>query len=262
MRGVEGPVRTPRTVFTFNSAADIAQYATGCDGDIGGQSTVHLDLDERPEVNKSIGKQATGVFWGNMKLTPKQGMEGKIRPGYAGFRNMNRPSLFGNVLEDASAHEYLALRLRLAGDPQTHNSYYVNIQTDGPIQTDLWQHRLFFRKRDNLWEDIFIPFRAFVRTNRGEMAETQLPMSREKIKSVGISMLGGNSNVEGSYELGIDEIRFVNEEDVATADAGVEEGLGLGLGLGFGERNSAITLEDRLTLFALFLGEDEKPRSA
>ena len=40
-------------------------------------------------------------------------------------------------------------------------------------------------------------------------------MFREKIKSVGISILGGNSGVEGKYELGIDSIRVVNEEDVA-----------------------------------------------
>lgn len=39
-------------------------------------------------------------------------------------------------------------------------------------------------------------------------------MYREKIRSVGISLLGGNSAVTGKYELGIDTIRAVNEEDV------------------------------------------------
>lgn len=39
-------------------------------------------------------------------------------------------------------------------------------------------------------------------------------MLRERLRSVGISLLGGNSGVEGPYELGIDEIRAVNEEDV------------------------------------------------
>lgn len=60
-----------------------------------------------------------------------------------------------------------------------------------------------------------IPFRSFVRTNAGEMAEFQMEMMTENIKSVGISLLGGNSGVEGKYELGIDSIRFVNEEDMA-----------------------------------------------
>ena len=44
-----------------------------------------------------------------------------------------------------------------------------------------------------------------------------MKMFREKVKSVGISMLGGNSGVEGKYELGIDSIRAVNEDDVVHA---------------------------------------------
>lgn len=138
------------------------------------------------------------------------------------------------MTEDSSAHEYLSLRLRVAGEPQTHNSYYVNIQTDGPISTDLWQHRLFFRKGDGTWEDIYaslspffhrenlgadehvhqIPFDAFVRTNNGEISADQILMLRERMRSIGISMLAGNSGVEGKYELGIDSIGLVNEEDI------------------------------------------------
>jgi len=214
MKGAEGPIRGPKTLYTFNSPEDIQQFATGCDADIGGQSTVHLDLDTRPEINKPLQKPATGLFWGDMRLRVKPGYEAKIRGGYAGFRNKNRPAfLFGNLTDDASAHEYISLRLRVAGDPKTHNSYFVNIQTDGPVSTDLWQHRLYFRKRE-AWEDIFIPFNNFIRTNAGEMSQTQITMYRERIKSVGVSILGGNSGVEGHYELGIDTISLVNEEDV------------------------------------------------
>jgi len=60
------------------------------------------------------------------------------------------------MLEDVSGYDYIALRLRVAGDPRTHNSYFVNIQTDGPISTDLWQHRIYFRRQDNTWEDVFV----------------------------------------------------------------------------------------------------------
>jgi len=59
-----------------------------------------------------------------------------------------------------------------------------------------------------------------VRTNAGEMSVNQIEMDREKIKSVGISILGGNSGVEGKYELGIDSIRLVNEEDVTDGSTG------------------------------------------
>jgi hypothetical protein len=39
-------------------------------------------------------------------------------------------------------------------------------------------------------------------------------MYREKVRTFGISLLGGNSGFAGKYELGIDSIRVVNEEDV------------------------------------------------
>ena len=39
-------------------------------------------------------------------------------------------------------------------------------------------------------------------------------MNRESVRSIGISILGGNSGVSGKYELGLDSIRLVNEEDV------------------------------------------------
>ena len=87
MKGADTPISTSRTLYSFNTPTDIKQFATGCDGDIGGLSTVHFELDERPETNKSIGKAATGMFWGDMRTRVKPGMEKKIRGGYAGFRN-------------------------------------------------------------------------------------------------------------------------------------------------------------------------------
>jgi NADH dehydrogenase [ubiquinone] 1 alpha subcomplex assembly factor 1 len=53
-------------------------------------------------------------------------------------------------------------------------------------------------------------------TKAGTINTQPVSMLRERIRSVGISLLGGNSGVEGPYELGIGEIRAVNEEDVTT----------------------------------------------
>lgn len=61
-----------------------------------------------------------------------------------------------------------------------------------------------------------IPFDGFVMTKAGTINTQPVSMLRERIRSVGISLLGGNSGVEGPYELGIEEIRAVNEEDVTT----------------------------------------------
>ena len=41
-------------------------------------------------------------------------------------------------------------------------------------------------------------------------------MYKEKIRSIGISLLGGNSGSAGKYELGIESIRIVNDEDIVT----------------------------------------------
>jgi NADH dehydrogenase [ubiquinone] 1 alpha subcomplex assembly factor 1 len=44
-------------------------------------------------------------------------------------------------------------------------------------------------------------------------------MYKEKVRSIGISLLGGNSGSAGKYELGIDSIRVVNDEDVVTGQS-------------------------------------------
>ncbi|KAF5392145.1 hypothetical protein D9757_001499 [Collybiopsis confluens] len=231
MTGADQPSRAPNTLFSFNSQEELRQYATGCDGDIGGNSTVNLSLDESSH-NARIGRPATTKFWGDMRTDVKPQYQGRVRGGYAAFRNKAsvvpsnkkpltypnirkpRPTLFGDILDNIEFHEYLALRLRVAGDPITHNAYFVNLQTNGPITTDVWQHRLFFQRK-NEWEDVFIPFHNFVRTNNGELSEMQLEMS-DKLRSVGISLLGGNAGISGKYELNIDSIRIVNEEDTVS----------------------------------------------
>lgn len=50
-------------------------------------------------------------------------------------------------------------------------------------------------------------------TNTGDVVASQAEMLRERIRTIGISFLGGNSGVEGPYELGIEHIRAINSED-------------------------------------------------
>ncbi|KEP49302.1 complex I intermediate-associated protein CIA30 [Rhizoctonia solani 123E] len=202
MDGVNPDV-APRTLFSFRTAQDIQQFALGSDSDLGGHSTAHLD--HHPD--------GYARFWGDMRLDVKAGLEGKLRPGYAGFRNKarSRPTLFGQIYDDLSLYKYLALRVKAAGEPHTRNSFFVNIQTDGPIQTDLWQHRLYFQT-DGEWEDISIPLSDFVMTNQGDLVQNQVKMMREKVRTIGISILGGKSRTQGKYELGVESIRAVNEE--------------------------------------------------
>ncbi|KAG9017146.1 hypothetical protein FRB90_001570 [Tulasnella sp. 427] len=185
----------PKTLFTFKNSADIAQYVVGSDSDIGGYSSAKLDLDPHGH----------GRFSGELRTEVRPQMQGKMKSGYAGFRNKMRPSLFGNVTDDLSLYKYLCLRVKAGGDPQTRNGYFVNIQTDGPIETDLWQHRLYLRG-DGEWENVLVPLHKFILTNSGEAVNSEMAMMSESIKSIGISLLGSNANLQGKFELGIDYI--------------------------------------------------------
>ena len=74
------PSTAPVVLFKFHTPADIAQYVAGSDNDIGGNSTAKLEL----------GHDGKGRFYGEMRTDVKPHMEGKIRSGYAGFRNKVR----------------------------------------------------------------------------------------------------------------------------------------------------------------------------
>jgi NADH dehydrogenase [ubiquinone] 1 alpha subcomplex assembly factor 1 len=85
MEGVNEPNRKPITLFTLNSHENLSQFATGCDADIGGTSTVNLALDQSSPAEKPFAR-----FWGTMRLGVHQQLQGRVRGGYAGFRNKVR----------------------------------------------------------------------------------------------------------------------------------------------------------------------------
>ncbi|KAL1724168.1 complex I intermediate-associated protein 30-domain-containing protein [Schizophyllum commune] len=220
MKGADLPSRAPLPLLALNTPEDLKGFATGCDSDVGGRSTAKLELDTNPK-RLPPGKSAVGRFWGEMRLDVQPGKERTLRSGYAGFRSMPRPTLFGEMLHNVSYHDYLALRVRAGGDPRTWNSYFVNIQTEGGYSNDLWQHRLYFKRSDGGWEDVYIPFDNFVRKNAGEIARDQYKMPRNQLRTIGVSILGGNSLVAGPYELGIDTISAVVEpSDSAVVEPG------------------------------------------
>ncbi|KAF8322615.1 CIA30-domain-containing protein [Clavulina sp. PMI_390] len=197
----------PRLLYKYQSNEDIKQHVTGCDADIGGKSSVHLDL----------ASDGRARFWGDMRLEVPIGKEESMRSGYAGFRSRLRTTLFGNMTDDLSLHNYLALRVRASGEPRTRLAYFVNIQTDGPVPSDIWQHKLHLSEEADgkTWEDVLIPFKAFVLTSGGEAATAQVEMGKNKVRTIGISILGGNARISGRYELGIDYIGAVAQPEDA-----------------------------------------------
>ena len=190
-------------IYQLNSQQDLAQFATGADGDIGGLSQCRLALDE----------QSKGRFFGTLSSQVPRG--GKLeRSGYAGFRNRNRPTMFGNQCWDTTVHPYLALRVRnklanktpsssaSSSSSSSHSApsssqsdsspgslraalhandqsgpaasraihalglgrkeppgpkFFVNVQTDGPVTSDLFQHRLYFdESKGSDWQTVLV----------------------------------------------------------------------------------------------------------
>jgi NADH dehydrogenase [ubiquinone] 1 alpha subcomplex assembly factor 1 len=79
MTGADDLDTSPRNVYDFEQGPETMQeFITGCDADVGGQSTVNLKWDEELKALR---------FWGNMSLRVKDGMQGRVRGGYAGLRS-------------------------------------------------------------------------------------------------------------------------------------------------------------------------------
>jgi len=185
------PWQREMPLISLNSQEDLKQWAIGCDRDIGGFSEAHLEIT--PE-----GK---GRFYGNISLDLPSNPE-IVRSGYAAIRS-KQPSftLFGTPTWDTSLYRYLGLRIK--GDQR---KYFVNIQTDGVVETDLYQHRLFTRHPGE-WETVLIPFRDFILTNNAEIQEQQVIMLRERVKTVGVSIMDQRV---GKFSLELDWIKAIN----------------------------------------------------
>ncbi|KAG0147524.1 hypothetical protein CROQUDRAFT_656094 [Cronartium quercuum f. sp. fusiforme G11] len=196
------PGRRPLPIFELTRPVDLEQFAIGSDADVGGLSTVQLAIEQGPETNGL----PRGVFRGVLRaeLGPTAEKTGILkRGGYAGFRTKLRKTLFGEQTWNADHHDFLRLRVRNSGDGM---KYYVNIQTEGPISTDIFQHRLWLGKVGE-WEDVLIPFSDFALTNKGEVLKNQFEMPRDEIRTVGISVL----EKPGSFELGLEKVDCVSE---------------------------------------------------
>lgn len=64
----------------------------------------------------------------------------------------------------------------------------MNIQTDGPVTSDLFQHRLWLNpSKVNEWQTVVISLDAFLLLNSGTVSMAQVSMLKQGIRTVGIS---------------------------------------------------------------------------
>ena len=200
-------IRTPTGPFhliTFDGAASVQACKTMSDADIGAFSRASLDF-----VPPSEREAAHARFHGNISIDLPPNRPQVQRTGYAGWRTLDRGfTVFGKSLWDIDPYTYLAMRIKSDG-----RKYFVNLQTESIVHTDLHQHRLY-ATRPGEWETVLIKWHEFVRTNHGVVVEPQSEMLRQKVRTVGVGL---TDRIPGAFDLCIQRIWATNgltDEDV------------------------------------------------
>ncbi|KAI9784740.1 MAG: hypothetical protein M1816_000743 [Peltula sp. TS41687] len=199
-------LRTPTAAFpliTFDDPSAIQDCKKFSDADTGGFSKVQLDF-----VPAQGDQPGHAHFHGKISTELPRNRPEIQRTGYAAWRTLDRPpTVFGRSLWDIDPYTYLALRIKSDG-----RKYFVNVQTESIVPTDIHQHRLYARRPGD-WETVLIKWHEFVRTNHGVVVEPQGEMLRQKVRTVGIGL---TDRIPGDFSLRIKRMWATNgltEED-------------------------------------------------
>ncbi|KAI9836447.1 MAG: hypothetical protein M1819_001479 [Sarea resinae] len=194
--GLRNPT-APYPLLNFSDFSSLTSCKTMSDADMGGFSKASLDF-----IPETIKEPPHARFHGNISIELPPNRPQVQRSGYAAWRSLDRPpTLFGKSLWDIDPYKYLALRVKSDG-----RKYFVNVQTESIVPTDLHQHRLYAR-RPGEWETVLINWNEFVRTNHGVVVEPQREMLRQRVKTVGIGLI---DRVPGPFDLAISQVWATN----------------------------------------------------
>lgn len=183
----------PLVLVDFSRPETIKDTKLMSDRELGGKS-----ISKIQHVPKTATEPAHARFHGRISTELPYDDESVLATGFAGWRNYDRPwTIFGKPLWDLEPFPYLALRVKSDGP-----KYFVNMQTETIVPTDIHQHRLHTRKNGE-WETVYIQFRSFVRTNYGHVVEPQNEMMRHKTRSVGFSSI---DRIPGPFSISIHKI--------------------------------------------------------
>ena len=178
LEGLRSPTK-PFPLVQFTTSEDLELCKRMSDQDLGGYSTASFDLIPATPTDPSHAR-----FHGTISTQLPKNQPHIQRTGYAGWRTVERGStIFGKSLWDVSLYAFLAIQFKSDG-----RKYFVNVQTDSIVPTDIHQHQLY-SKTPGEWETILIRWNEFVRTNHGQVVEPQREMLTQKVKTVGISLI-------------------------------------------------------------------------
>jgi NADH dehydrogenase [ubiquinone] 1 alpha subcomplex assembly factor 1 len=211
-------LRTPSKPFPlihFDSPDDIARCKRMSDKDIGAFSTANLDFHPAAQDAPSHAR-----FYGNISTELPRDQPHVQRTGYAGWRTLDRGfTIFGKSLWDVDLYNYMAIHFKSDG-----RKYFVNVQTESIVPTDIHQHRLH-AKTPGEWETVLIKWSEFVRTNHGQVVEPQREMLTQKVRTVGMALI---DRLPGPYDLSISKVWATNagrDDDILANVQGAISGL-------------------------------------
>ncbi|KAG0650576.1 Complex I intermediate-associated [Hyphodiscus hymeniophilus] len=213
---------TPYILTTFHDPSSPQTCKLMSDANVGGFSRASLDfIPPNPSSPPSPTSNPAGHirFHGSISIELPANKPQVQRTGYAAFRTHDRPpTVFGKSLWDIDPYAFLALRIKSDG-----RKYFVNVQTESIVPTDLHQHRLYAR-RPGEWETVLIKWNEFVRTNHGVVIEPQTELLRQKVRTVGVGLI---DRVPGPFELCVERIWACNglSQEEIEEDGRAEEGL-------------------------------------
>jgi NADH dehydrogenase [ubiquinone] 1 alpha subcomplex assembly factor 1 len=217
LEGLSLPIK-PYPMLDFGNPETATWMKTMTDKQVHGQSTAEI---KHVPANVSTKPNAPAhMLWqGNISTALPEHRPDVLKTGYAAWRNEDLGNtLFGEMFWNVDSYMYLALRVRSDG-----RKYFVNIQTDSIVPTDIHQHRLYTKHHEGAdgpsdpgrWETVLIKLHEFVRTNQGRVTEPQSEMLRQKIKSVGIGL---TDRTPGPYKLGVAGIWATNLNERGQVD--------------------------------------------
>ncbi|ORY85668.1 complex I intermediate-associated protein 30-domain-containing protein [Protomyces lactucae-debilis] len=194
---------TARPMPLFEFPADADRMITGSDADYQTSTSVaSIRASKEEERHRSMASAAAAT---NNPSDPDSYLtfEGKTaQDGYAALRSkVSGSSFYGTETWDIGPYANLSLLVR--GDSR---KYFVNLQTDSYLATDLYQHRLFLRTPGE-WEHVVLPFDDFTLTNNGQIQDHQVAMDKYRLKTIGVSIL---DRMPGKFKLDIKWIRAAN----------------------------------------------------
>lgn len=201
MEGIKGP-SGPLELHSFAKPESIEDCKIICDTEIGGESESKLDWIPPEETDAAAMTSGGHARFHGTISTKLPDRADVLRTGYAAWRTADRgPTIFGRSLWNIDQYAFLALRVKSDG-----RKYFINLQTDSIVTTDIHQHRLF-ANRPGEWETVLLQWNDFVRTNHGVAVEPQTELLRQKVKSIGFGL---TDRKPGPFEICVGRIWATN----------------------------------------------------